>query len=230
MQVAVIPLLKDNYAYLLTHESECVVVDPAEDAILRALDGQRVTQVWCTHHHGDHTDGVKALVAAFPQVAVVASAYDRARDRVPCQTVAVRGGSPLMLGSLKVSVLEVPGHTLGAVAYVVGGAVFTGDTLFLAGCGRIFEGTPELMHASLQQLAALPSETQVFVGHEYTEDNLKFARAAEPNNPAIAARAAAFLKGVSVPGKMHEELATNVFLRASNPVDFAALRQWKDRF
>lgn len=230
MQVEAVPLLKDNYAYVIDHDGECVVVDPSEAAVLHALRGRRVTQVWCTHHHMDHVGGVEAVVAAFPEARVVGSAYDRAHGRVPKQGLAVSEASALTLGSQAVRVLDVPGHTLGAVAYLIGDALFTGDTLFLAGCGRMFEGTPEMMHASLQKLAALPGETRVFCGHEYTESNLRFARVIEPDNAAIATRAAALPRGVTVPGTIAQERATNVFLRAKNAAEFAELRKRKDSF
>lgn len=230
MQIEIVPLLKDNYAYILAHDNECVVIDPSEEAVLGALAGRAVTQIWCTHHHMDHVGGVEAVAAAFPNAKIAGSAYDREHGRVPRQNVVAREGEDLALGSLPVRVLDVPGHTLGAVAYLVGDALFTGDTLFLAGCGRMFEGTPEVMHASLQKLATLPLNTRVFVGHEYTESNLRFGRAAEPDNAAITARAAALPKAPTVPGTIREELATNVFLRATSPAAFAALRTRKDSF
>jgi len=228
MKVEVVPCLKDNYAYILTEGDTIAVVDPSEsEPVLTALAGRKPQQIWATHHHPDHTGGILGLTAKFPEVSVAGSAYDKAHERVPRQDVVVRDGMRFPLGGLLVRVLDVPGHTLGAVAYVVDGAVFTGDTLFLAGCGRMFEGTPEVMHASLQKLADLPPATKVYVGHEYTENNLKFARAVEPENAAIAARKA---QGRTVPGTIGEERETNVFLRAKSAAEFGELRSRKDNF
>jgi hydroxyacylglutathione hydrolase len=226
MEVTTIPLLKDNYAYVITHENECVIVDPSESEPLLRM-GLQPTQIWCTHHHADHTGGVEALCAAFPGVRVVASAYDREKARVWGQNAE----APLPLASsLPVQMLEVPGHTLGAVAYLVGDALFTGDTLFLAGCGRLFEGTAAQMWASLQKLAALPPETRVFCGHEYTENNLRFAVSVEPNNAAVATRLAGLSANPTVPGTIAEERATNLFMRAQDAAALAELRQKKDIF
>lgn len=252
-----LPLLQDNYAYLLVDDTtaRAVVVDPSEGPPViasLAARGLRLTAIWCTHHHFDHVGGVEALVAAFPSVEVVGSVYDREQARVPRQTRAVRTGDKLEFADVSFRVVEVPGHTLGAVAYVGGGHAFTGDTLFLAGCGRLFEGTAEQMSTSFDTLAALPKETQLWPGHEYTVRNLEFAEYIEPANAIVSARLAAARRlrddgHPSVPGNIGEELATNPFMRAraADVIDFAtrhgaesgapahvfaAIRRAKDQF
>jgi hydroxyacylglutathione hydrolase len=141
----------------------------------------------------------------------------------------VNEGDTVALGNVRATILHNPGHTLGAISFVVEGCVFTGDTLFGGGCGRIFEGTPAMMHASLQKLAALPPPTRVYFGHEYTANNLRYAATAEPDNAAIGARAAA-LQEISTPSTIADELATNPFVRARDVDELAARRTAKDLF
>lgn len=247
MRVVTVPCLRDNFAYLVIDAELAAVVDPGEAAPLEAAlarEGVTLAAIWATHHHHDHTGGIAALVAGHPGVEVIASAEDGAR--IPQVTRTVGDGDELAVGALRVRVIHNPGHTLGAITFVVEGCAFTGDTLFAAGCGRVFEGDPAMMQASLARLAALPSETKVYCGHEYTAANLRFAAAVEPGNAAIAQRAAA-LQLPSVPSTIADERATNPFVRtaepaviaaaraqgaaASDPASvFAALRAWKDRF
>ena len=233
MKVTPIPCLSDNYAYLLECErsGEAAVVDASEAGpvieALRARSRRSLAAIYATHHHFDHVGGNDELARAMGAREVVGHASDQ--GRIPGQTRLVEVGDTLVLGVLRVCVLHLPGHTLGAVAYHVtegaddaGGVVFTGDTLFLAGCGRLFEGTPPMMHASLAKLAALPPTTRVFCGHEYTQSNLRFAAHVEPGNAAIAdrARRAVELRSAgapTVPGTVADELATNPFLRVRSP-------------
>ena len=226
MRVVAVPCLKDNYAYLVIDGESCAVVDPGEAApVIAAIDreGVRLAAIWLTHHHHDHVGGVTGL----GDVEVVAHAGDL--SRAPRVSHAVDDDDEVALGSLRARIIHNPGHTTGAISYVVDGCVFTGDTLFAAGCGRLFEGTPEMMYASLGKLAALPPETKVYFGHEYTAANLRFAAAAEPDNAAIAARAAA-LQAPSTPSTIADERATTPFVRARDAADFARLRAWKDKF
>ena len=167
MQIEPIALLSDNYAWLLTQEGSdaCAIVDPSEAGPVRALiEARGLTLKWilATHHHWDHVNGIEDLVLG-GDVTVYCSSYDFDKGRVPCATVALSEGDSFELFGETVSCMEVPGHTLGAIAYYVPTslAVFTGDTLFTAGCGRLFEGTPAQMHASLTKLAQLPVETLV---------------------------------------------------------------------
>ena len=246
MRVVAVPCLSDNYAYLVIDGERAAVVDPGEAAPVEAAlarEGVTLAAIWLTHHHHDHVGGVAELVATHPGVEVVAHAHDA--SRAPHVTRTVGDGDHVALGAHRAAILHNPGHTLGAITYVIEGNAFTGDTLFGAGCGRLFEGAPAMMHASLARLAALPPETRVYFGHEYTAANLKFAAAVEPDNANVAARAAA-LKPPSTPSTIADERATNPFLRtdaprviaaararggANDPVAvFAAIRAWKDTF
>lgn len=235
MRVVVVPCLADNYAYLVIDDDGlAAVVDPGEaPPIVAALARERVrlAAIWLTHHHHDHVGGVAALVAAQPELAVVAHAHDR--QRAPHVTCAVVDGDVVELGALRARVIHNPGHTLGAISYWIDrpgdGCVFTGDTLFGAGCGRLFEGTPEMMYASLARLAALPADTRVYFGHEYTAANLRFAATVEPGNAAVGARASA-LRAPSTPSTIADEQATNPFVRAASVAELADRRRAKDGF
>jgi hydroxyacylglutathione hydrolase len=240
MRVVVVPCLQDNYAYLVVCErtGRAAIVDPSEAApVMAAVEREGVTleAIWNTHHHFDHVGGNEALAARFPGLRVVASAYDGEAHRVPAQTEALADGGETGVGELRVRALHVPGHTLGAITLAGEGAAFTGDTLFLAGCGRLFEGSAAQMHASFARLGALPDDTRVYPGHEYTVKNLEFAMAAEPDNADVRARlerarATRAAGAPTVPARLSEERATNPFMRASDSDEFARLREWKDRF
>jgi hydroxyacylglutathione hydrolase len=230
VRVVVVPCLKDNFAYLVIDGARCAVVDPGEAPPLEAAlarEKVELAAIWATHHHHDHVGGVKDLLAAHPGIEVVAHSHDH--DRVPGVTRLVNDGDTVAMDSLRAAIIHNPGHTLGAISYHVSGAVFTGDTLFGAGCGRLFEGTPEMMYASLTRLAALPPETHVYFGHEYTAANLAYARAAEPGNAAVAARAGS-LATPSTPCTIADERATNPFVRAPDVATFAERRKAKDTF
>jgi hydroxyacylglutathione hydrolase len=247
MRVVSVPCLKDNFAYLvIDHDGRCAVVDPGEAAPVEAAlvrEHAQLAAIWATHHHPDHVGGVPALVANRTGVEVVVGARDAART--PNVTRTLEDGDEVALGTLRARCIHNPGHTLGAISYVIDGCVFTGDTLFGGGCGRVFEGDAAMMHASLMRLAALPPDTKVYFGHEYTASNLRFAAAVEPDNPRVAARATS-LTTPSTPSTIAEERATNPFLRAAEPAVvaaagrrgtagdpvsvFAAVRAWKDGF
>ena len=223
-RVVPVPCLRDNYAYLVhaPGSRRALVVDPSEaDPVLAALERESLTLagVLCTHHHFDHVGGNEALTKAVPGIDVVASAHDEAR--VPCTTKTMSDGDVITLCELEVRALAVPGHTLGALAYVIGDAVFTGDTLFVAGCGRLFEGTPAMMHDSLShKLGGLPAATRVYCGHEYTLSNARFALAVEPGNEALQAlaeraRVAREAGEPTVPSTIGDELAHNPFMRVA---------------
>ncbi len=248
MRIVSVPCLKDNFAYLVIDEASkrAAVVDPGEAApVEAALAAEQVTLVaiWATHHHYDHVGGVKDLLAAHPGIEVVVGERDAAK--VPGATQPLADGGSFTLGGSTGQVIHNPAHTLGAVTFVIEGCAFTGDTLFGAGCGRLFEGDAAMMHTSLSRLAQLPPETRVYFGHEYTASNLRFAAAVEPENAAVQQRASA-IPQPSTPSTIEVERATNPFLRvaepaviaaaqargaAGDPVSvFAAIRSWKDNF
>lgn len=251
MKVQPIPMLSDNYCWWLAADGrdDCLLVDPAEaDVALEALEkhGRKLAGILVTHHHPDHVDGIEGILEALGDVPVICSAYDHGKGRVPKANRAVVDDEAFSLAGIDFQVLDVPGHTLGAIAFfsATEKAVFTGDTLFTAGCGRLFEGTPAMMLASLTRLAGLPGDTLVYCGHEYTAKNLKFAAGAEFDNPKIKARLEALppVGTPTVPSLLSLELATNPFLRTdskslqetTNTTDrvliFTALRGARDQF
>jgi hydroxyacylglutathione hydrolase len=228
MNTTPIPCLSDNYAYLVhaPESRDVLVIDPSEAApVLRALQNRalRLVAILCTHHHWDHVGGNEELVKRFPGLRVYGHASDREKGRIPGQTRALEHGDTFEEAGLEFSVMHIPGHTLGAIAYVGGGAVFTGDTLFAAGCGRLFEGTPEQMYESLNgKLASLPDTTLVYCGHEYTANNLRFAEHVEPGNEHVKDKARRVAELVTrgeptVPSTLGEEKLTNPFMRCDSP-------------
>jgi hydroxyacylglutathione hydrolase len=255
MRVVPVPCLKDNYAYLLVADNgDAAIVDASDAEPVRAAvarEGVRPRAIWSTHHHWDHVGGNEALAAEW-QIEVVGHLSDQ--GRLPALSRGIDTGDRVSVGDLEATCLHIPGHTLGAVAYFVqkGGerAVFTGDTLFIAGCGRLFEGTPAQMFASLSRLAELPKDTRVFCGHEYTESNLRFAEHLDPDNMAVASarKVTASLRAEGKPTvgtAMGHELDVNPFLRvralrarttlgiaedADDVQAFAAIRKAKDSF
>lgn len=258
-----LPAFDDNYLWLLDNGSEALVVDPGDALpVAAALDARNLTLagILLTHHHGDHVGGVAALR---PRLRGPIYAPEREPMPEPLQNAVtrVRGGDIVALLGLHFSVLDVPGHTAGHTAYFEAGGtgdplLFCGDTLFSAGCGRLFEGTPAQMHASLQSLAALPTATRVCCAHEYTLSNLRFAREVDPGNAELAAYTA-WCEGEraagrpTLPSRIGTEVRINPFLRCTepalcdaarrhapqqlpadpSPVDvFATLREWKNGF
>ena len=234
-----IPILSDNYAWLLADEATgaVAIVDPADaNACIAALDeaGGRLDTILVTHHHDDHVAGVDAVRARYA-CQVVGAAADA--HRLPRLDAAVREGDMVALGQSSLRVIDTPGHTRGHIAYYAeqGGILICADTLFSLGCGRLLEGTAADMFASLRKLAALPGDTLVCCGHEYTQSNARFALHADPNNAALQARAAEADRQraagqPTVPTRLSAELAENPFLRAPTPDALGKLRTQKDTF
>ena len=245
-----IPTLSDNYTYLITCEEsgESAVVDaPEEEPVVKRIDslGAKLTKVLSTHHHWDHA-------AANPDLAkrYGTPVYGHASDegRLPGLSEGLEEGDHIEVGRQRARILFIPAHTRGHIAYVFddAGAVFCGDTLFAAGCGRLFEGTPEMMFTALhEKLGALPDSMRIFCGHEYTESNLRFAAHLEPENEAVRAKLVrvsemrshaaadwhdATTEEMSIPSTLGEERATNPFLRATDAADLGRIRTLKDNF
>lgn len=261
MNLLPISALADNYIWLLHNGREALVVDPgAAEPVLHSLQahGLALQTILVTHHHADHVGGVAAL-----REATGATVYGPAFEAIPEPAQRVEDGEVLELLGLRWQVLAIPGHTSGHVAYYCSEAregdatapiLFCGDTLFSGGCGRIFEGTPAQMHASLQQLAALDTRTRVCCAHEYTVSNLRFAQAVEPNNAQLLhhVQQCQLLRArglPTLPSTLELELAVNPFLRCGivqvaqgarqfaphldtlNTLSvFTALREWKNVF
>ncbi|HLS59068.1 MAG TPA: hydroxyacylglutathione hydrolase [Paracoccaceae bacterium] len=226
LEIVTIPCRSDNYAYLLRDEATGTValVDAPEAApILRALDGRgwKPDLILVTHHHGDHVEAVDELRSRFGSRVIGAEAD---RHRLPRLDLAVRPGDSVEVGAATASVLDASGHTIGHIAYHFpeDRALFAGDSLMVMGCGRVFEGTPAMMWETLSRLAALPPETRLFSGHEYTEGNLRFALSLGEPDAALAARAEA-IRAARAAGRdtmgptLAEERRTNPFLRAAEP-------------
>lgn len=255
MKLTPLPAFSDNYIWLLHDGRGAVVVDPGDaDPVLKALqqDGLRLDAILVTHHHPDHTGGVAAL-----RDATGAVVHGPARERIPEPFRPLSGGDTVELLGCVFTVIDVPGHTAGHIAFYApdadgGPLLFCGDTLFSGGCGRLFEGTPAQMLASLDALAALPGATRVCCAHEYTLSNLRFARAVEPDNAKLLhylglCQQRRASQQPTLPSTLATERQINPFLRsrehdviravrartpsADNEVAvFAALREWKNQF
>jgi len=261
LSITPIPAFADNYIWAMVAGDSCVVVDPGDAApVLKFLVERELAlhAILVTHHHADHIGGVDALTARWP-----VPVYGPATENIACVTHALHEGDTVALPAFvdePFRVIDVPGHTRGHIAYVSGDILFCGDTLFAAGCGRLFEGTAAQLHHSLTRLAALPDRTRVFCTHEYTLSNLRFAMAVDAENVALSERVFVEQERRSrneptLPSSIALERATNPFLRCtttgvidsaqryartqtnlrdvslSNEVNvFAALRLWKNEF
>jgi len=251
MKISRIPILEDNYVWIVSRAGVAVVVDPGEAASVdRHLEteGLRCGAILITHHHHDHVDGAETLRSTHS-----CPVFGPLNETIDAVTDPVDDGTFIETAGMTFRVLSVPGHTRGHLAYRCGNRLLCGDALFTGGCGRIFEGTPETMCRSLMRMAALEPRTEIYCAHEYTVANLEFALAVEPGNFRVErrlrrARTLRASNRPTVPAALSEELKTNPFLRCTDPsiVDavsrnedrvlepglevFTALRRWKDRF
>ena len=255
LRVLAIPAFNDNYFWLIHDGTHAAVVDPGDAMpVIAALAEQQLTltTILLTHHHADHVGGVAELTKRFSP-----TVWGPRKENIAGITQRIEEGDHVTIESpaMTLSVLDVPGHTLGHIAYVAAeqGWLFCGDTLFAGGCGRLFEGTPEQMEHSLGKLANLPAETEVYCAHEYTMSNLRFALAVDADNATLQKRFAVDQEKrdrsqPTVPSTIAMERATNPFLRSHDPAiisalqrsgklnevtgssPFAALRQWKNNF
>jgi hydroxyacylglutathione hydrolase len=253
-----LPAFDDNYIWLIRAKGHVAVVDPGDATPVLAwieTSGDRLCAVLATHHHGDHVGGLAEILARFP-----APVFGPRLEGIPGVSHPLDGGERIELPEIGIGfeIIAVPGHTRGHIAYYGPsidevGAVFCGDTLFGAGCGRLFEGTPAQMLDSLGKLAALPANTRVYCAHEYTQSNLRFARAVEPDSIAVQRRCENVAQDraagrATIPSNIQRELDTNPFLRSEAPAvraaaasrlghvpadaleTFTAIREWKNRF
>ena len=238
MEIVAVPVLSDNYVWLL-HDSdsgETAAVDPSvAEAVLdaAATKGWRLTQVLNTHWHPDHTGGNAGIQTATGAPITAPAEAERVSkvDRI------VAEGDRIRVCGMEAVVWEIPAHTTGHIAYYFEdeGMIFVGDTMFAMGCGRLFEGTAEQMYANLRRIAALPEDVRIYCGHEYTLANARFAAHAEPDNPAIAGRldevkALREAGKITLPTTVAQERETNPFVRAPNVEEFARIRAEKDSF
>ncbi len=243
-EIHALPVLQDNIIWIWVIGNQAVVVDPAVTEPVREwLEAKhfQLIAVLQTHHHEDHIGGTKGLIRQWPQAEIVASSQDL--RRIPFQTISVKDGDEIVLAGEPIKVFEVPGHTKTHLAYYLppqtiansSPVLFCGDTLFGAGCGRLFEGTAQEMYKSLKLFKGLPDETKVYCAHEYTEANLLWAQEISPNNRSIKSRYKKIRElrsegKPSLPSSILEEKHTNLFLRASSPEELAVLRKNKDNW
>jgi hydroxyacylglutathione hydrolase len=253
LEIVPLPAFRDNYIWTLRDGKHAAVVDPGEAAPVMAYlarEGLSLVAILATHHHPDHVGGIEELVA-LKKVPV----FGPKGEPIPALTHPLGQDDKVEIPELAATftVLDIPGHTRAHVAYYGLGSLFCGDTLFACGCGRVFEGTAAQMLDSLSKLAALPDETKVYCGHEYTLANIRFARAVDPGNAALAEREvrAQRLRDAgrpTLPSTLGEERATNPFLRCAEPAVvesankylgarvadpvrvFAAIRDWKNKY
>jgi hydroxyacylglutathione hydrolase len=239
LKVTFVPVYRDNYAYILSTDSGAVgVVDPGEaQPVISALEnmGLEPDAIFVTHYHWDHADGVAELKAYYPSSKVIAP--DIEKHKIDFVDIPLKNNDTYMFGGQRVRAISTPGHTLGSMCYYFenGSTVFTGDTLFSLSCGGLFEGTPEQMYSSFEKLKALPDETLVYCGHEYTRASAGFCLRVDPNNKALQERIAQVKKlsaigAPTLPSTIGLEKKTNAFLRVNSAKEYTALRHKKTSY
>ena len=239
MRIHFIPTLKDNYSYLIETDKGSIIVDCGEaKPVIEFLEAHKIvspSHILCTHHHGDHIDGFGELKERYPDIEIIAPEADR--DRIPLMDMGVKDGDIVNIGDIRFIAIHTPGHTRNHICYYAPSlnALFTGDTLFSLGCGRLFEGTPEEMFGSVEKLKKLPDETQLYFGHEYARTNLEFSLQYAPGDTALRNRRDKVMasdgRNISFIGNaMLDEKRTSLFLRARSVSEFAALRQARNNF
>ncbi len=246
-RILTVPAMGDNFIHIYVyHPGRCMVIDPGNaSTVIKALEAHNLqpTHILVTHHHYDHIGGADRLKSRYHAVVIGPD-----RRRITCQDRDVSDNDLLSIGDAQIRVIATPGHTSTSVCYhflsadsgsgsgpdTVPGALFTGDTMFVAGCGRPFESDYETMYQSMQRLASLPDDTLVYPGHDYTEENYRFAITVDPDNAAIRQSLAELRDAPGqaghVPSTIAKEKQTNVFIMATSPKNFADLRKRKDRF
>ena len=239
MKIEIIPCLQDNYSYLIIDEKNNIacVVDPSDsDPIIKYLENNKIQLKFIlnTHHHYDHVGGNKELKKKYGAKII---GYKGDKDRIPAIDILVDDQEIWEEENFKTKIIYIPGHTLGHICFYFydNKSVFTGDTLFSLGCGKIFEGTYSQMYESLKKLKELPTDTKIFCGHEYTLNNSKFCMTHDPNNKNLKNKITEITKKIqnqlpTIPSTIKEELECNIFLRAKNIKTFSKLRDLKDNF
>lgn len=242
IQILQLPVFQDNYAYIVVDAktNKAALIDtPDATTLLQTLKDLvpkkiELAAILNTHHHWDHAGGNAEVLAAHT-VPVYCSVFDHKEQRIDGATHPVKDGDEVWVGGLRFQVLDVPGHTLGHIAYYGHGVLFCGDTVFVSGCGRLFEGTAEQMFHSLAKIKKLPDDTLIYCAHEYSEQNVRFALTVDPDNVALQKKYAEVKQAriqnkSTVPTRLGDEKQYNPFLRATTVDNFARVRRLKDGF
>ncbi len=236
--IHIVPTLQDNYTYIIEANGNAVIIDCGEAGpVIGFLEKNNLipSRFLCTHHHGDHIDGIPDLKKRYPDLRVFAPEKDL--YRIPEASFGLRPEQNIQIEDLSIQCIETPGHTKSHLCFYIPvlKSIFTGDALFSLGCGRLFEGTPDDLFASMQKIKNLPDDTMIYCGHEYTKTNCLFSLSVEPHNPALLSKIKKIeqlraANNPTLPVLLAEEKSTNLFLQADNIKKIAQLRQLRDQF